>query len=151
MLGETVKEFSGFSGLNPNIAKCEIANLGPLKGVLEAVCGLKTADLTNDSITILRIHFSYQNETKTEWYFLRTVKKIQNTLNIWNTRIITLEGRILIFKTLGTSKIVYLSLIATVPNSTLNEIKKFRKPFYGTLQNLKLTTRHSAIRWKETV
>ena len=36
----------------------------------------------------------------------------------------TLERRILIFKTFGIFKIAYLSLIATVPNSILNEIQK---------------------------
>ena len=55
--------------------------------------------------------------------------KIQNALNVWNTGILTLEGRILIFKTLGISEIVYLSLIATVPNSILNEIQRIQKAF----------------------
>ena len=61
MLVETFKKFSCFSGLKSNIAKCEIAGLGPLKGVLDAVCGLKTADLTNDAIKILGLNFSYHN------------------------------------------------------------------------------------------
>ena len=42
MLFETFKELSRFSGLKPNITKCKIADLGPFKGVLETVCGLKT-------------------------------------------------------------------------------------------------------------
>ena len=69
MLVEAFKEFSCFSGLKPNITKCEIDGLGPLKGVLEPVCGLKTVDFTNDAIKILGIHFSYDNETKTAEYF----------------------------------------------------------------------------------
>ena len=36
----TFKVFSFFSGLKANFSKCEIAVLGSLKGVLEAVCGL---------------------------------------------------------------------------------------------------------------
>ena len=32
MLVETFKEFSRFSGLKPNIAKCEIAGLVPERG-----------------------------------------------------------------------------------------------------------------------
>ena len=111
MLVEIFKLFSCFSGLKPNIVKCEIAGLGPLKGVLEAVCRLKTVDLINDAIKILGIHFSYHNETKTERNFLSTVKKMQNTLNVSKKRTLTLEGRILIFDTLGISKVVYLSLI----------------------------------------
>ena len=62
MLAETIKEFSCFSGLKPNITKWEIAGLVPLKGVLETVCGLKSVDLTNDAIKILGIHFSYHNQ-----------------------------------------------------------------------------------------
>ena len=104
-----------FSGLKLNIAKLEITVLGTLKGVLEAACGLKTVDLKNDAIKILGKNFSYHNETKTERDFLSTVKKIQNALNVWNTRKLALERRILIFKTLGISKIVHLSLLATVP------------------------------------
>ena len=45
------------------------------------------------------------------------------------TRALTLEGKILIFKTLGISKIVYLSLIIIVPNSILEEIQKIQKSF----------------------
>ena len=63
------KDFSCFSILKPNITKCEISSLGPLKGVLEAVCGLKTAYLTNDAIKILGIHFSYHKEIKTAKLF----------------------------------------------------------------------------------
>ena len=57
MLLETFIEFYCFSGLKPNIAKCEIAGLGPLKEVLETVSGLKTVELTNDAIKILGIQF----------------------------------------------------------------------------------------------
>ena len=45
-----LKEFFSFPRLKPNIAKCETAGLGLVKGILEAVCGLKTVDLTNDAI-----------------------------------------------------------------------------------------------------
>ena len=100
-----------------------------MKGVLEAFCSLKTVELTNDVINILEIHLLYHNGTKTDRNFLSTVKQIQNALNIWNTRTLTLEERILMFKTLVISKIVYLSLIATVPNSILNEIQKIQKAF----------------------
>ena len=47
---------------------------------------------------------------------------MQKTFNVWNTSKLTLEGMILIFKPLLISKIVYLSLITTIPKSILNEI-----------------------------
>ena len=129
VLIDTFKLFSCFSGLKPNINKCEIAGLGILKGVQEAVCGLQNIDLTNDAIKILRIYFSYNEKIQTERNFLTTVKKLQKALNIWITRALTLEGKTLIFKTLEISKIAYLSLIITVPNSILEEIQKIQKSF----------------------
>ena len=82
MLVKTFNEFSCFSGLKPDTTICEIAGLGLLNRVLEAVCGLKTADLTNDAIKILGTHFWYHNETKTEWNFLSAVKKYR-TLSMY--------------------------------------------------------------------
>ena len=79
-LVDTFKVFSLFSGLNPNFSKCEIAGLGSLKGVLEAVCGLKSINLTTDTIKILGVHFSYNSTLKVQNNFLDTVKSIQQAL-----------------------------------------------------------------------
>ena len=59
---------------------------------VDAVCGLKTADLTSDAIKILGMYVSYHNETKTEQSFLSTVKDIQKALNVLNTRTLQKEG-----------------------------------------------------------
>ena len=97
---------------------------------------------------ILGIHFLYNKKIQTERNYLITVKKIQKVPSVWITRTLTLEGKILSYKTLGISKIVNLSLIIIVPNSTLEDcekFKKFRKHFYGTLLSLKSIIRHSVI------
>ena len=57
-LVESFTLFSSFSGLKPNISKCEICGLGPLKGLAMAVCDMKSADLTKDTMKILVIYFS---------------------------------------------------------------------------------------------
>ena len=54
---DTFKVFSLFSVLKANFSKCEVAGLVSLKGVLEAVCGLKSINLTTDTIKILGFHF----------------------------------------------------------------------------------------------
>ena len=69
-LFKTIKVFSEFSDLRPNFDKCEIAGIGILKGVNWALCGLKSVDLTQQTIKILGIHFSYN-------LALRDEKKIQ--------------------------------------------------------------------------
>ena len=71
ILGDTFKVFSCFFGLKPNNNnKREIAGLGILKGAQEEACGLKNIDLSNDTIKILGIHFSYNKEIQTERNYL---------------------------------------------------------------------------------
>ena len=79
-LSGTFKVFSLFSGLKANFSKCEIAGLGFLKGVLEAVCGLKPINLTTDTIKIEGVHFSYNGTLKVQNNFLDTVKNTQQVL-----------------------------------------------------------------------
>ena len=66
----------------------------------------KTVDLTNNAIKTVGIHFSCHNETKTERNILSTFENIQKVLNVWNTKALTVEGRILTLKTLGIFKIL---------------------------------------------
>ena len=126
---KSFERFYPFSGLKSNIDKCEFAGIGSLKGVKKAICGLKCVDLLNDTIKILGIHFSYNKSAQIQNNFLTTVKRIQQVLQIWTSRSLTLEGKIIIFKTLAISKIVYLGLIITMPNAIIVELEKIQKTF----------------------
>ena len=44
---------------------------------------------------------------------MKSITNIENVLNLWRMRNYTLEGKIVIFKTLTLSKIVYLTLITS--------------------------------------
>ena len=54
---------------------------------------------------------------------------MQNVLNLWRMRNITLEGKVIIFKTLALSKIVYLTLITSFSKQLIEEIQKIQKAF----------------------
>ena len=122
-----------FSGLKANTGKCEIAGIGSLKRVTEAVCGLKSVDLSNDTIKILGIYFFYNKNVQMQNNFITTIKKIQQVLCLWNSRTLTLEGRIMIFKILAISKIVYLALITNVSNVIVEELQKTHKKILAKL------------------
>ena len=68
-------QFYHFSGLKANIGNCEIADIGCLKGVTKAVCGLKSVDLSNDTIKILGIRFSNNKKIQMKSNFITTIKK----------------------------------------------------------------------------
>ena len=56
---------------------------------------------------------------------------MQRVLKIWKMRRLTLEGKIVIFKTIAISKIVFQAFITTVPKHILNELKKIQNAFLG--------------------
>ena len=74
--------YSKYSGLKPNFSKCEIAGVGSLKGVEEAVCGIKCVNLKVNTIKILEIHFSYNNKLNMEKKLLTVISNILNVLKI---------------------------------------------------------------------
>ena len=80
-----------------------------------AVCGTRCVDLKIDTLKILGTHFSYNKKLEDEKNFYTAVTNIQRILKIWKMRNLTLGGKIVIFKTLLISKIVFQSLITLVP------------------------------------
>jgi hypothetical protein len=150
-LFNTMKLFSNYSDLRPNLDKCEIAGIGVLKGVKWALCGLKSIDLTQQTIKILGIHFSYNINLRDETNFTNTVKKIETLLRVWCQRSLTLEGKITIFKTLAISKIVYIAYLSSVPNYVIKELKKFKIIFCGMVKEPKSNMKLCAILMKTAV
>ena len=43
-----------------------------------------------------------------------------------------IAGRIIIFRTLAISKIVYLTFLTAIPNSLIEELQRIQKRLYGT-------------------
>lgn len=48
------------------------------------------------------------------------IAKIENVLKVWRMRDLTIEGKIVIFKSIAMSKVVPLVLIESVPIVTVN-------------------------------
>ena len=53
----TINYFSSFTGLKPNLSKCEICGIATLKGVKVSIYGIKCIDLTKEAIKILGVFF----------------------------------------------------------------------------------------------
>ena len=105
-----------------------------------AVCGMRCIDLNVDTLKILGTHFSYNEKLKEEKNFYKIVTDMQRVLKIWKMRRLTLEGKIVIFKTIAISKIVFQAFITTVPKYIVNE--QIQKVFFGIIlllrKNMKL-------------
>jgi len=130
--------FSEVSGLKPNKTKCEIAGIGSLKGVNVALCGLKSVNLNYETIKILGCHFSYNKKIQQENNFRKHVTNIENVLNAWRMRHLTLEGKINVFKSLAISKIIHLALVTPIFNDIVDYLSKLQKKFIWKNKNPKI-------------
>ena len=138
---QLIKEFnnfSTFSGLKPNINKCEISGIGSMKGVQVAVCNMKCVDLKSEVIKILGVYFSYDIKLKNEMNFLKCISSIQDVLKLWRFRNLTVEGKIVVFKTLAISKLVFLAQLCVVPNDIISELEKIQKSFLWSNRSPKI-------------
>ena len=130
--------FLFFPGLKPNLTKCEIAGIGAMKGVQVAVCGMRCIDLCNEAIKILGTYFSYNSTIKEECNFLEIIPNVQSVLNLWWYWNLTLEERIIVFKGLAISKIVFQALIAPVPTHVIKALETTQTSFLWNNSNPKM-------------
>ena len=94
-----------------------------------AVCGPKCIDLTIETIKMLGVHFCYNQKLQIQKNFVKSNTNMQNVLNFRRMRNITLEGKIIIFKTQALPKIVYLTLMTSFSKDSIEKIQKIQKVF----------------------
>ena len=102
------------------------------------LCGMNCIDLTEDVIKILGIYFSYNKKLELEKNFLNHIAKIQNILKLWKLRNLTIEGRIVVFKSLAISKLIHLALVTEIPTTTINLLTKIQMEFIWKGKNPKI-------------
>ena len=119
----SLNSFSKYSGLKPNT--CEIAGIGVLNGVNVALCGMKSIDLSKDSVKILGTYYSYDKELEQDKNFVEHICKIHDVLKTWRMRQLSIEGRI----TLAISKIIHLAMTTSIHKTTINQLEKIQKDF----------------------
>ena len=117
-----------FSGLKKNFSKSEITVICSLKGVLKSI------NLTS-TIKILNVNFSHNNTLKVK-KILYIVRIMQPKICFWNSIMLLLEGRMIIFKTLVICRIVRKDLYITLKN-------------YGLTMLLTLKTLWWKLSWME--
>ena len=91
------------------------------------VCDMQTVYLTKDAIKILGIYFSYNINLMNQKNYCKAITSIHGILKLWRMRNLSIEGKIVVFKTLAISKLVYLALLTVIPNHITEEVAKIQK------------------------
>ena len=80
-------------------------------------------------IKVLGMHFSYNEQLAENMTFVETVNQVEKLLGVWSQRSLTLSSRIVSFKTLALSKIVYVASMVVVPERIPNKLESIHKNF----------------------
>ena len=116
-----LNDFKEYSGLEINTAKTEAMWLGEWKDRTDEPFGFKWP---KEPINALGIFFSYNQECANRLNFGEKILNLEQTLNTWQRRNLTLYGKINIVKTLGISKLIYSASVLPVPDHYIQEINK---------------------------
>ena len=90
---------------------------------------MQRVDLVLDTIKILGMYFSCNKKLKEERNFCLIIANIQRVLKLWKLQNLTLEGKILIFKILALSKIIFQVLVTLMTNYVVTELEKIQKSY----------------------
>ena len=135
---KVINSYSAYSGLKPNISKCEVAGIGVQKGVKATICGFQCINLKTRATKILGIYFSYDKNIQFENNFNKVITNITSVFKMWRLRNLTSEGKIIIFKSLALSKLVYTAQVMQVSGSIIDKIKQIQKDFLWSSEKPKI-------------
>ena len=110
------------SGAKLNVSKTEAMWLGAWRSRADQPFGLTWVT----KIKILGVVFG-QNAESDNWR--PKLKKLENHLNFWKSRSLSLVGKSLIVNTIGISKLLYLATILPVPQWVISEVNNLIWPF----------------------
>ena len=141
---KTVEEFGKYSGLKLNIEKTEGLWIGANKGKNSQPLGISWP---KNPIKILGIYMSYNEQENNKHNFEDKIKKCKQILNMWQTRNLTLIGRIQIIKTFIMSQFSYVTSVITIPDTYLKEINNliFKFIWKNKKDKIKRNQMHSNI------
>ena len=90
---------------------------------------MQMVNLKNDKIKILGCYSSYCKDLSEKYNFLEVINKLKTCLHVWKSRGLTLAGKILIFKTMALSKILYIATMKVPSELILDELDVIQKEF----------------------
>lgn len=130
-----IQRFSEVSGLMLNKSKTKGLFLGNRRNNRRTIHGI---DFSKSVVKALGIYFSANTQEAQQLNWNKLIEDIQNLLNSWKRRKLTLFGRITVLKSLAMSKCNYLLQCITVTQEVLAKIESLFFKFLWNDKNDKI-------------
>jgi hypothetical protein len=126
LIFDILELFTKCSGLKVNREKSEALGIGASSNLRHPELGIKWP---NDSIKCLGIFINSKTDTIIDDNFKPCLEKIENLLELWCLRKLTLKGKILIANTLAISQLLYAGTILHTPKWVIDKYNNMIKNF----------------------
>ena len=126
---KTCEIFQQFSSLKLNLDKSHACWIGVAKGKSETPINCHWVNLQMDKIVVLGTYCSYDLLLVEKYNLLNLVSAVNECINMWGCRGLTLAGRILIFKSLALSKVLYTCTMTNFTKDFIKQLEDLRKNF----------------------
>ena len=123
------------SGLTLNFSKCEVLRIRSLRNSNAPLCSELNLRWANHNVSALGVVFSTNQNTVIKLNYEPQLEKVQNVLNMWRDRNLSLIGKTVILKALAISKLVFL--FSSLPNPDENFFCRLKKILQCFLWNNK--------------
>ena len=104
---QTCPTFQLYSSLKLNLEKSEACWIGNRMSPDERPINCRLADIKCSAIRTLGIFNNYDKDLEQKLNFLDNIKTSNDVIELWEFRGLTLAGRILVFRSLALSKLLY--------------------------------------------
>ena len=122
-------------GLTLNLSKYEVLRIGSLRNSNAPLCSELNLRWASHIVSALGVVFSTNQNTVIKLNYKPQLEKIQNVLNMWRERDLSLIGKTVILKALAISKLVFL--FCSFPNPDENFFCRLKKILQCFLWNNK--------------
>ena len=125
----TCSTFQLYSSLKLNLGKSEACWIGNKMGSYEMPINCKWVNTECNAMRTLGIFNSYEKDLEEKLNFLDNLKSVNDVLMIWRSRGLSLSGKILIFKTLALSKLLYACTMKVSSKFLIDQLNALQKKF----------------------
>ena len=112
--------FAKVSGLIINVEKTEVMWIGKKMSSIEKIEFLPQ---TKASIKLLGVAIAENEDMMSELNIEQKLRELSATFNLWNQRNLTIEGRILLAKSIGFSKFNYIASVINISKPFIKRIE----------------------------
>ena len=139
----SIVAFQLYFSFKLNLEKSEACWIGDRTGSDERPINCKWVNIKCSAIRALGIFNSYDNDLEQKLNILDNIKTLNDVLKLWEFRGLTLAGRILVFKSLALTKLLYAFTMKVPSKFVIDQLNTLHKNFIWN--NKRPNIRHSTL------